>query len=634
MNPSPASKFAFILHADVVGSTMLVQRDERMAHQRMQAAFQKLAAIIDTYQGKAREIRGDALVAEFARASDAVCAALAFQHANQVLNEGYEHDLRIDVRVGIGMGEVVIADNTVTGAGVVMAQRLEQLAKPGGVVIQGAVQEAIPQRLAFDYHDLGEKQLKGFDTAVRTFAVNLAPGVEIPRAEKSAHGAAPRGWFTIKKLGIFIAVVCVIAVNQYFWRSTPVPEADESRTGPASEVKNQESRPVIAVLPFDNISGDEEQEYFSDGMSEDIITDLSRLSNLDVIARNSSFTYKNNPAKVQDIGKDLGASHILEGSVRKAGKRIRINAQLIDAASGNHLWAERYDREITHIFELQDEITRHIVSALSIQLSEAEEQGINRAVSASFDAYDIFLQAQRSFSNTSRESTENTIDLYRQAITLAPDFSRPYGGLAIVLIQSIYRGYSDAPNITGDRAMQMAKKAVTLDPDSHHAHWALGYAYMYKRDFNKALKQLQKAISISPSYADGYGLLGLIYNNIGRPEEAIKQIEKGMSLNPYYTWDYLYNLGRAHYFMNNFETAIGYLERAINRNEGVFQPRIYLIACLVQLGQLEDAEWQVTELEVINSNLTVSHIERASPIGNQELRDRLYKDLRAAGMAE
>ena len=324
----PSRKLAVVLHADVVGSTELVQRNESIAHERIQDGFRRFSETIGAYGGITQEIRGDALVAEFARASDAVTAALAFQIGNADSNAQLEDDIRPQLRIGISLGEVIVADNTITGEGIVLAQRLEQLAVPGGVVVQGSVSETVPKRLPFDFNSLGEQMLKGFDQPVRAFTVQLKPGELVPDSESDA-------------------------VERKIGNSDPHEQ-------PALELPD---KPSIVVLPFTNMSSDPEQEYFSDGVSEDIITDLSKMSGLFVIARNSSFAYKNKAINVSDICRKLGVRFALEGSIRKADSRIRINAQLIDGTTGGHVWAERYDRELADIFAVQDEVTREIVAA-------------------------------------------------------------------------------------------------------------------------------------------------------------------------------------------------------------------------------------------------------------------------------
>ena len=319
MTQTPERKLAVLLHADVVGSTSLVQMNETLAHERIRDAFRRFSETIASHGGIAHEIRGDALVAEFARASDAVSASIAFQAANTNHNKQLSGDIQPALRIGIAMGEVVVADNTVTGEGIVLAQRLEQLAEPGGVYIQGAAYETVPKRLPFDYEDMGECQVKGFDHPQRVYAVT----------EQAESASKP-----------------------------------ETGSKPALVSPDLPDKPSIAVLAFSNMSGDPEQEYFSDGITEDIITELSRFRSLFVIARNSSFAYKGKSLNVVEIGQELGVAYLVEGSVRKVGNRVRITAQLIDAESGNHVWAERYDRNLDDIFAVQDEVANAIVTAV------------------------------------------------------------------------------------------------------------------------------------------------------------------------------------------------------------------------------------------------------------------------------
>ena len=359
MVATPARKLAVILHADVVGSTLLVQKDETLAHSRIQAAFQRLANATEAYGGIAHEIRGDALVAEFSRASDAVCAALAFQIENTDHNHSLTGDIRPDLRVGISLGEVVIADGTITGAGVILSQRLEQLAEPGGVIVQGAVSETVPIRLPFAFESLGEHAVKGFDQPVRIFAAALDPGKTVPAPEPHSTAVIQKG----------------LRDDEFNRSLLELPD-----------------KPSIAVLPFTNMSGDPEQEYFSDGITEDIITELSRFRELFVIARNSTFRFKEKDVDIANIAHQLGVQYIVEGSVRRSGKRMRITAQLVDALGGSEVWADRYDRDLDDIFVVQDEVVTAIVGALPGRVHHAELERAGRRT-VDLRAYDLAQRA-------------------------------------------------------------------------------------------------------------------------------------------------------------------------------------------------------------------------------------------------
>lgn len=621
-------KLAVILHADVVGSTTLVQQNEALAHERIHGAFNRFSKLINSYAGITRELRGDAILAEFDRASDAVSAALAFQNSNSKFNSALNDDIQPSLRIGVSLGEVVVADNTITGAGVVLAQRVEQLAEPNGLCITAALHEALPRHMPFELDDLGEQAIKGFDDPVHVYRVSITFGQSIPAPDLTAKtGSSSSKWQIV--ISAVIALTFVLGLFYFLApMDTGTGEAQVDVAVPSAD------KPSIAVLPFNNMSDDTNTDYFSDGISEDIITDLSQLKNLAVIARNSSFTYRNTTAKVQDIGKDLGAEYLLEGSVRKAGNQIRITAQLIDTVNGHHLWAERFDRELIEVFALQDEITEKIVSALSIQLSGDEQRQLANNATNSFEAYDHFLQGQILGARFTKESSFEAAQIYRKAIELDPNFARAYGALAITLTRQVFGGYSDSPTETKERSLEMARKAVAINPDSPQAQWALGYVYMYRGQFDKAIDSLERSVALAPSYADGYAMLALINNNLGHAEEAIRLIEKGMKLNPYYSWDYLYNLGRAYYALRDYQKATEYLQQALERNESPRVLRLFLIASLVQLDRLEDAEWEVIQLEVTNPEVTLSHLNAVLVIADTELLNRLMDDLRSAGLPE
>ena len=326
--PRPSRRLAVIIHADVVDSTKLVQRDESIAHERITDAFQRFAETISKYGGNTREIRGDAIVAEFARASDAVISAIAFQNNNAEFIASLEDDIHPQLRVGISLGEVVISDSTVTGAGVVLAQRLEQFAKPGGVVAQGAIYETLPKRLPLNVSCLGELKLKGFEELMRAYDVVLSPGSVVP---------------------------------------SPEPSQDSRQIE-----ENYDSKPSIVVLPFLSLSSDSEQRYLADGIVEDVTTELSRFSWIMVIARNSAFTYRGSDKDIRQIGRELKADYALEGSVRSSGDRLRLSIQLAETRNGRQVWAEKFDRSIVDLFELQDELTGSVVARVAPNLRSQE----------------------------------------------------------------------------------------------------------------------------------------------------------------------------------------------------------------------------------------------------------------------
>ncbi|MDH3378451.1 MAG: adenylate/guanylate cyclase domain-containing protein, partial [Gammaproteobacteria bacterium] len=359
VNQAISRKLAVILHADVAGSTALVQHDETLAHERITDSFQEFSAIIQDYGGKVHEIRGDALVAEFARASDAVCASFRFQQSNAERNAQFDDKLTPLVRIGLALGEVVFADDTVTGAGVVLAQRIEQLAAPNGVCVTAAIHEALPQRMPFERTSIGEQEVKGFDEPVRVYRLELKPGESIPPAE-------PRNRGRPQKLITAVVAISLFTIGGMAIWLKPWMHESESDMNPVADINvaiSAPSKPSIAVLPFDNLSGDPEQEHLADGFTESLITTLAQMPDLFVIARNSTFTYKGKPVKVARVAEELGVRYVLEGSMQRQGDTLRINAQLIDAVAGHHLWSGRYDRDADAMFAVQDEIIQEIFTA-------------------------------------------------------------------------------------------------------------------------------------------------------------------------------------------------------------------------------------------------------------------------------
>ncbi|MFQ5761348.1 MAG: adenylate/guanylate cyclase domain-containing protein, partial [Acidiferrobacterales bacterium] len=387
-NNKETYRLAVILHADVVGSTKLVQRDERVAHERITDAFQRFFETTKEYGGEVHEIRGDALLAEFARASDAVCAALAFQQQNSAHNQTLDDDIIPDVRIGVALGEVVIADNTITGAGVVLAQRIEQLCEPGGVNITEAIREALPSRLPLDNENLGKHELKGFEKSVRVYAVRLQADTAIPPPEPQQVTKQNR----TPLIAAAVAVLVVIAVA-LVWFKPWQPELELASVERMAFPLPDE--PSIAVLPFDNLSADPAQEAIADGFTESLITTMAQMPQLFVIARNSTFTYKGKPVKVKQVAEELGVRYVLEGSIQREGDTLRIAAQLIDAVKGHHLWADSYDRDANALFAVQDEIIRQIFIALHVKLVMGEHGRVQQQGTENFAAYLNWLEGWR-----------------------------------------------------------------------------------------------------------------------------------------------------------------------------------------------------------------------------------------------
>jgi TolB-like protein/class 3 adenylate cyclase len=416
-------KLAVILHADVVGSTSLVQKNETLAHERITSAFQSFSEIIQQYGGQVHEIRGDAILAEFARASDADCATLAFQQENIIQNMTLEDDIVPELRVGIALGEVVISDNTITGAGVVLAQRIEQLCEPSSVNITEAIRESLPDRLPLDSKNLGKHDLKGFDKSVRVYSVSLQPDTEVPPAEPPQVKKQNR----LPLIAAAVSVILVFAVALLWlkpWQPDIAVASVERMAFPLPE------KPSIVILPFDNLSGDPEQEVFVDGLTGDIINELTRYPEFFVIARQSSFAYKNKSVTVQQVAEELGVQYLVEGSIERTTQQFRISAQLIDALTGRHVWADRYEVPLEDTFMARDEVVRAIVSSFPGKIDYAEAARVSRLGIDSLSAQELVYRGWHHWRKFTKADNAESGRLFAKAAELDPESDSAYRGLA------------------------------------------------------------------------------------------------------------------------------------------------------------------------------------------------------------
>ena len=627
-----SGKLRVILHADVAGSTALVQQDEQLAHERIQEAFRLFSGSIERYMGTVLELRGDALLAEFERASDAVTAALAFQVDHTYHLSQLKDDLKPAIRVGVAMGEVVIADDTVTGAGVVLAQRVEQLAEPGGVYVTGAIHEALPRRMPFDLENLGEQELKGFDDPVHVYRVKLSVGETIPPPQHKSQRET-----TLKPRRLMVAfavVVLLVAGGIAYWSKTSIPlEETASLERMALELPD---KPSIAVLPFTNMSNDPDQEYFSDGITEDIITDLSKISGLFVVARNSTFTYKGQAVKIRQVAEELGVRYVLEGSVRRAEERIRITAQLIDALKGNHIWAERYDRELKDVFSLQSEVARQVAKALAVTLKANENERLFQKYTASIDAYDVFLQARRTVDEPSRDNILRGEKLFSQVIALDPNFAGGYAGLAFNLSVQVRFQFSDSPPSDLSRAFELAKKAVELDSSYAWGHIALGGAYVAKGDANAGVNAVRQALALEPNGYEANLFMGFYLQFAGESALAVEHLLLANRLSPVVTVRDLAFLNAAQFMNRNYAESVRIyteMSRKFPRSRIPVQ-LVAWAAAYTLLERPEEAAAVVKKLLETHPNFNLSEFKYLNAWKSEENRTRLYNAAKQAGIPE
>ena len=618
------SKLSVILHADVVGSTTLVQKDEQIAHERIQTAFQRFARSVEAYGGNVTELRGDAFLAEFARGSDAVLAALSAQETNARANEHLDDDIRPVLRVGIALGEVLYADDTVTGAGVILAQRLEQIARPGGICVSAAIREAVPARLPFDHEDLGPQEAKGFDHPVHTFAISPREGHPTPPPSQDfiARGTrGPRRWLVASVSGV-VALVIVgawLAWETVWTETTQLPLAIPDK-------------PSVAVLPFSNMSGDPSQEYFSDGFTEDIITGLSSFHDLFVIARNSSFKLKGQNVDVRQIATDLGVRYVLEGSVRKAGEKLLINAQLIDAGSGSHLWAKRYDVDARELLAIQDKVTQQIVSTLVSKVRSTDTVRIKQKRESDLTAYEYLLQARDLFRHGGKETSFRAQDMAKKSIQLDPGYAPAHAMFSFAYYKHfVFRWGS--PN-TLELARESAQKAIELDNSLAEGYDMLARVYSRQRQHDDSVATLEKAVSLNPNRAETYLSLANTLTFAGRPLEAVDATREAMRLDPFYGYLGDFYLGRALYFAKQYEEALLPLKTCVARAPEFPAGYMYLAPLYAELGRMEDARDTVAKLLELAPEFTVeASVQKHLPYV-PEVMSHYVQGLRKAGVPE
>ncbi|NIQ36996.1 MAG: tetratricopeptide repeat protein [Proteobacteria bacterium] len=575
-------KLAAIFSADVKGYSRLMGDDEVATIRTLTTYREIMATLIPEHGGRVVDSPGDNLLAEFASVVQAVECAVEIQRELKARNAELPQNRKMEFRIGINLGDVVVEGERIYGDGVNIASRIEGLAEGGGICISGTVHDQIENKLAFGYDYLGEKPVKNIQKPVRVYRVRMEAG-----------GAAPEV-------------------------STELELPD---------------KPSVAVLPFVNMSQDPEQEYFSDGITEDLITDLSKISGLFVIARNSVFTYKGKPVKVDQVSQDLGVRYVLEGSVRKAGERVRITAQLVDASTGGHLWAERYDRDLEDIFALQDEVTQKIVGALEVKLKGDEEERLVHKETDNTEAYDYYLRGLECSNRFTREANTQAREMFEKSIDLDRDFAQAYAGLGWTYFNEWTRGWSQDPQSL-EQSLELAEKAISLNDSLPQAHYLLGFVYLWKKRHDDAIAELEKVITLDPNDADGHAGLAEILTWVGREEEAIALVKEAIRLNPHYPAWYLDILGWAHSILRRYEEAIEALERALIRNPDLLSTHILLAIIYSETGRQKEAEAEVAAIRRISPEYSLDTMRERIPYKDQAVLERTRDALRKAGFQQ
>jgi len=629
-------KLAAILSADVKGYSRLMGEDEEGTIRTLNAYKEVMAGFIQKHQGRVVVAPGDSVLAEFASVVDAVRCAVEIQEELKERNKELPEERRMEFRIGVNLGDVVEERDTIYGDGVNIAARLESLAEAGGICISGMVYDNIKNKLAFGYQYVGEQVVKNIKDPVRVYRILMEPGVR--KAERCLRSKMKgRRGLVLGFLAVFVVLAAVVALWQFYLRPAPPPHEVASKEKMAFPLPD---KPSIAVLPFVNMSGDKEQEYFSDGITEDLITDLSKVSGLLVIARNSTFTYKGKPVKVKQVAEELGVRYVLEGSVRRAGDEIRINAQLIDAMTGHHLWAERYDGAIGKIFALQDKITQKIVSALAVKLTGSEKELVAQKGAANVEAYDAFLRGYVHYLRFTPEDSAKAVASVKKAIELDPNYGRAYAALAAVyyeasMMVALLKGLGVSWHEARARSIQYLQKAAQ-DPITHAVKSRM---YLWRRQHQEAISELERGLALDPNDPASNFNMGSALIYASRPKEAVEFLKRGMRLDPHNPSRYLVGLGMAHFCMGELEEAAALVEKATRLNpESAPTWAGWLAAYYALLGRDQEAraalETFKKEREKVDVPGTVNlrYFMNGVPFKDRAVAERFAEGLLKAGV--
>jgi adenylate cyclase len=627
-------RLAAILSADAVGYSKLMAEDEVATLRTLEAYREEMAALVRQHRGRVVDSPGDNLLAEFPSATEAVDCAVELQRVFEARNRARPAERRMAFRMGVHLGEVIAEGERIYGDGVNIAARLERLAEPGGVCISGAVHEQVESRLEVEFQDLGEQSLKNIPKPVRAFRVGTGSQAGAPQSKTMARRRV--------LLAAGVLLLLVVGGLQVWklerWRSR-APEAAAPETRLSDEeltVPGFSGAPAIAVLPFDNLSGDVEQEYFADGIAEDLITRLSSWRSFPVIARNSSFIYKGTAVDVKRVSRELGVRYLVEGSVRKRGDRVRISAQLIDATSGHHLWAETYDRELQDIFALQDEITLAVVSAIRPELRRAEIGRTLRKRPQNLDAYESKQRGWWHLWKFTREHNAEARELFERAAELDPNDAAALWGVAFSHYVDVTYEWHEARERSIAALVRAARECIALDPESSGCQVALGFAYRVTGKQDEEIAAFERAVRLDPSNAAAHGWLGMTLALSGRPEQAIANLEQALRLSPRDPAKavFLISTAWAHFAAERYEQAVDWARRTVAEDPGYDMAYRTLAASYAHLGRLEQAREALEEELRLDPGLSLRKVRQQNPTTEPDFLARWLGGLRKAGLPE
>lgn len=580
-------RLAAILAADVVGYSRLMGLDEVGTLLRLKNCRKEVVDVhVAGHNGRMVKLMGDGALIEFASAVDAVVCAIEIQNSMAERNAALPVAERILFRIGINVGDIIVDGDDIYGDGVNIAARVEALAEPGGIHLSRTARDQVRDRVPIRIEDAGDQHVKNIARPISVFRVILD-------SDAPSDG-----------------------------------DADVETTPNVARVEKSS----IAVLAFDNMSDDADQEYFSDGIGEDIITDLSKLSDLHVIARNSSFAYKNQSISIPTVAAELGVRYVLEGSVRRAGNRVRVTAQLIDSETGGHIWAERFDRDLTDIFAVQDELTQHIVDALKIHLTADDEDRLAHKKTINIEAYNLFLRAREQTWSHTRIGNIEARKLLESALEIDPEYPAAHARIAFTRVIDYANGWADEPEVSLKTGLERAEKAVELDGEEPQARFALSVACIWNRDLGRALAEAERCLALQPSSPEA--CLARAHAQIfdGQPEAALQTIDTYMQLDPHYPDLTLHFLAEAHISLGQYEDAISALLRRLERNPTSATGHALIASCYGNLGRLDEGRQALVALHRIDPGFSIDRRRNTLPFRNPADLERRVEGMRKAGL--
>jgi adenylate cyclase len=620
-------KLAAILSADVEGYSRMMDDDEEATIRTLTDYRAAMATLIQQYRGRVVDAPGDNLLAEFASAVDAVNCAVEIQRELAEQNAELSDARRMQFRIGVNVGDVVEEEDRIYGDGVNIAARVEGLAEAGGICISGRVYDQVENKLDLEYEFLGEQAVKNIATPLRIYRVLSHPGAAAHRVIK-AKKAVSRTWRNVFVATVAVVVVAAAVAVWHFYLRTPAMEVAsvDKMAFPLPD------KPSIAVLPFVNISGDPEQEYFSDGLTDQIISTLSMLRSLFVISRSSTFTYKGKPVKIQKVAEDLGVKYVLEGSVQKTADRIRITAQLIDATIGHHVWSEGYDREEKDIFAIQDDITMKIVGALRIEITMGEQARLWDKTTTNLRAWEKFLQAQTYHWQFTKDDNAIARRLYEEAIALDPMYAHASAALGWTHFWDARFGWVESRAESMKMAFKYAQKAIELSDTVDYAYSLIGGVYLLQGQHTKAIAGGEQAVALNPNGATNYSFLSGAVGCSGRWDESVEIAKKSLRLQPFAPVMYYHWLGRAYFMTGQYDVAIATWKKALQKSPDYLPAHAFLAACYSSLNRQAEAAVEAEEVMRINPKFSLKFYAKTLPYKNKADIERYMAALSKAGL--